>query len=715
VLVGASEGRADMRVFLRPVSPPQRFEADPPLSPPAGNGGSHPEASPFRELLTEFRNLTERYGQALLALGEARGEVAALRSRVDLLEARMDMRLPLRPASTVAWELSERPSPQEASTEAPDGTDAPAEPATMVEAAPEAEAESAQAPMAMPEPAPEPEAEAEGEPEAPSVPEAPAPVDEAVESPAEPPVGAETPPVPEVRVDLPEPAVEEPAVEEPAAEEPAVEEPAVEEPAERSPEPKRRVSGGRAAVAGLAEALARAEDPTLAALPGAREAADALAALHRDMRRAEPVAEESVEAPVEAEAAELPQAAEVPEAAGVAAEAAAPEPSERVEGVDIPDFAPSEPEEPPAVEVVAPAEAAAASVAEELPPPAAESPYTTEVVEPDWFADGDFTWLDAGEGETTVEGAPVPAPPEPAHPEPAHPEPEEPDEPEATIEPPASEEMEHVEREDEGPAADAIQDAFDEPAADESGSEPEATTDEPTSGEMEHVEREDEGPAADAIQDAFEEPAAEPEPPEPGRAGAKGPDTVGFGLFRGQPTSAQAAPEQSAIVPDRPTSARDEEALLWFGDEFEAEHMEVAAEGWREQSAPVPPAGPKIAVSDAELERIAAAEGWDSEDVDAIRSYLGRTAGQVADESPPPSTAATEVAPSETTGQPSIEGRPSTGEPEPRSGAESHAAQPWAVDEPTTSPGPSPDQDWLRGRRSPAAGAYRRLRRLFDS
>ena len=50
--------------------------------------------SAFRELLTEFRNLTERYGQALLALGEARGEVASLRTRVDLLEARLDLRLP---------------------------------------------------------------------------------------------------------------------------------------------------------------------------------------------------------------------------------------------------------------------------------------------------------------------------------------------------------------------------------------------------------------------------------------------------------------------------------------------------------------------------------------------------------------------------------------------------------------------------------------------
>jgi hypothetical protein len=94
VLAGAPEGETGMRVFLHPRPAP----APAPISPPpAENGGPRDpdrELSPFRELLTEFRNLTERYGQALLALGESRGEVAALRSRVDLLEARMDLGLP---------------------------------------------------------------------------------------------------------------------------------------------------------------------------------------------------------------------------------------------------------------------------------------------------------------------------------------------------------------------------------------------------------------------------------------------------------------------------------------------------------------------------------------------------------------------------------------------------------------------------------------------
>ena len=105
VLSGVPDGETGMRVFLQPRPAPPAVE-----EPTRSNG--HPnaretdgEASPFRELLTEFRGLTERYGQALLALGEARGEVASLRSRVDVLEARMDLRLPYAspPSSDPAW------------------------------------------------------------------------------------------------------------------------------------------------------------------------------------------------------------------------------------------------------------------------------------------------------------------------------------------------------------------------------------------------------------------------------------------------------------------------------------------------------------------------------------------------------------------------------------------------------------------------------------
>ena len=81
------------------------------------------EASPFRELLTEFRGLTERYGQALLALGEARGEVASLRSRVDVLEARMDLRLPF--SSPMKPLLADPPPSSEPTRRASDRRAAP--------------------------------------------------------------------------------------------------------------------------------------------------------------------------------------------------------------------------------------------------------------------------------------------------------------------------------------------------------------------------------------------------------------------------------------------------------------------------------------------------------------------------------------------------------------------------------------------------------------
>jgi hypothetical protein len=103
ILSGAPDGETGMRVFLQPRPAPlppavdERFQG-------SERQAREPEveASPFRELLTEFRNLTERYGQALLALGESRGEVASLRSRVDLLEARFDLRLPMQPPMQAA-------------------------------------------------------------------------------------------------------------------------------------------------------------------------------------------------------------------------------------------------------------------------------------------------------------------------------------------------------------------------------------------------------------------------------------------------------------------------------------------------------------------------------------------------------------------------------------------------------------------------------------
>ncbi|HUF06460.1 MAG TPA: hypothetical protein VMP86_03615 [Candidatus Binatia bacterium] len=131
VLSGAAEGETGMRVYLQPRPAPATPE------PRRANGDRdrdepERELSPFRELLSEFRGLTERYGQALLALGEARGEVATLRSRVDLLEARMDLRLtgspqPSAPASWASTPIPPAPAADEATT-TPDGHDDEDEP-----------------------------------------------------------------------------------------------------------------------------------------------------------------------------------------------------------------------------------------------------------------------------------------------------------------------------------------------------------------------------------------------------------------------------------------------------------------------------------------------------------------------------------------------------------------------------------------------------------
>ena len=210
--------------------------------------------------------------------------------------------------------------------------------------------------------------------------------------------------------------------------------------------------------------------------------------------------------------------------------------------------------------------------------------------------------------------------------------------------------------------------------------------------EVDHVERQQEGPAAEAIQEAFDEPQATPESnaqawPAQDRGPITGSGGVGFGLFR---SSDDAPPAR--VVPTPPT---EEEAILWFGDEFEAGDLEVAAPGWRDQerleAAPQPEAEhdpapereasvsggteepqpePEAEVTEPTDEEIArlAAQGWDSAEVEAIRSYLGRAPGIAhpqGDLAPGPST-------------------------------------------------PAHDQDWLRGRRGPAATAYRRLRRLFQ-
>ena len=106
VLAGGLDDRRRWRVHLAeavPESPPPASRAvEVPRESDAGTDTATATASAtaesgqhFRDLLAELRNLQERYGQALLALGEARGEVAVLRTQVAQLTARVDLRLPI--------------------------------------------------------------------------------------------------------------------------------------------------------------------------------------------------------------------------------------------------------------------------------------------------------------------------------------------------------------------------------------------------------------------------------------------------------------------------------------------------------------------------------------------------------------------------------------------------------------------------------------------
>jgi hypothetical protein len=568
VLSGAPEGDGGMRVFLQPRpgrgSPLSAAREEPQRT--NGNGG-HAEAagegSPFREILTEFRSLTERYGQALLALGEARGEVAALRSRVELLEARLDLRLPgPRTSSTVAWEMPEYipptpPAPEAPAPEAPAAAGAPDEP------------EAAESPL------PEPSlAEAD--------------VKAAAE--AGEPLSIHEPPAP-----VPGPLEERP---------------------EKGSSRRRRLLRSHSAIAGIAEALERAQDPTLADLPGAREAAEALAALQAEVEARtdtlEPEAlvdeaavssEREAIAPLEPEPPAEP-ASEVsfvePAAATSAQELVDEEPSVDAQPpVPVAEVAETELEPEPAEaepELAATLEAEqtgeepeAAGVAEGGPdrvPTAASvpSPYTTEVVEPDWFADGDFTWLEAAQAEPSNEEAEEVASGEPGPQVAAMGAP-------STLETDVPKETE--EAADAVPAAEAIQDAFEpaEPDAPEPEPEPAVAAEnpepepEPVTGAVQEPEPEEahEAPAVDAIQEAFDETFDSAEPPAHEVEPAVGPD-IPEPSDRAA-TAAEFQPEPEASTAEEEVAAEPERVL----------EAEIAPDqAWRDQAA-----APAEAIQDA--------------------------------------------------------------------------------------------------------------------
>jgi hypothetical protein len=667
VLFGTPEGDS-MRVFLKSHPGPIATAAthdDPPRT--NGNGGSHgqnAEASAFRELLTEFRNLTERYGQALLALGEARGEVAGLRSRVDQLEARFDLRLPPPLDDTpVAWESSIPPA-----------------------ATPES-------PLAMPAPASTPRA----------------PVRRAARSPK-----ATAP---------------------------------------------RKAPSPREAVAGFAEALARAQDPNAADL------GEAVAEV------VEPVAEVGAPPTVVSGAAfeEPMPAAEA--ASGEAASTTAPVVVEGEQSLAA--EATLEALAPAAIPVEDAAfqEAAAGQPAAEEAPVEVEPPtYSAVVVEPDWFADGDFAWLDAAEMEAGGPAEVVTTLPEAAEPEPeletvaaatetaaetAAAEPE--------SEPVAAEpepEFETVAAATETAAETGAAEPEPEPVAVEPETEPVAVEPEtePTAAEPEpQMLEEPLGPddaqalpelemPAERAAEPYPEPipqfAAESEfepwrPPEPSIAEVSTGPTV---------TDAP-EPRTVADAPEPPTmraaiAVEDaEEEIMWLGGEPEPspfirdeppQQHRADAGAWPSADM-APPAvevmRPPLAMTEDELARLALDEGWDEAEVAAIRAMI----------TPPPSArvdlpgatelheamAALEAVPVRS--EPAFDlsrqwAKPAPDDDEPMPPSD------WAFQTEPASPPAAPrsptdvtstlrqaaaDAGWLGRRQGPAAAAYRRLRRLF--
>ena len=633
VLAGTPEDGGGMRVYLqgRPMEPivgrPPEGRSEEPASRSAGgngNGGEHSqpgsEASPFRELLTEFRNLTERYGQALLALGEARGEVASLRTRVELLEARIDLRLPSAPP-LMQWSPPQQPMPQE--PEAPRDR--------IVETLPEPMAEAAAD-----------RSQAEAEPEAAAgdvessilatsleeesisgVHEAHAPAMERGPAPAEAPVG-------------------------------------------KSSRRRRRRQSARSATQEFPAALARAQDPTVSQLPGGDETQVAFNELRQRIRR-ESLADEASE-PMEAIAEE----AEEPEEAMGFGESAAP--AEEVE-LDLlladdelgggmyevtaanvvtlepaepllePEPAPMDQEQQAAAQPVAPEEVGPiqeaqlgipeasansldlAQAAKEAEPDealedlqalepaptgqeeqtaaaepseqtvAAAPAYSHEWDEPDWIAEEDVDW-GAGESQASREPVAMGESPEIGWDEP----------PAATAEAPVEEAAEGDDAEDQ-----SLSDL----------SEPNDLSDLSDLSETAALVADLE-PAPSPSPEASERRAIEVEAVGP-PAGPDAPLEVPSEVREDQP------PETGSV-----TAQSSEEELMWLGDEFRAGPTAWSAPG-RATTIPKPMAPPAeegtvSAAEDEALARLAVERGWDDEELHAIRSLLAQPVRTSLDE-----------------------------------------------------------------------------------
>jgi hypothetical protein len=612
VLTASSQQDGSLRVHLQPSGPDaepirQRPAPGPSARPshaadPAGYGPGM-EGSPFRELLTEFRHLTERYGQALLALGEARGEVASLRGRIERLEARMDLSLPAgRPETHVTdW----RPAALPASASDPGSpealvtfsTDAAEESAPPPEATAAEEEVVAEAELA-PEPTVEPEPEA--------------------------PVAAEGTPKPEVEQ-------------------------------EAEPRPKLRLRGPRLALEGIADALARAVDPSSPILEV--EATEAVTAYQATTEASEA---QAVQADETAEPIQPPdEFADLLAVDGIAVDASIDE-----EVVPVPIDEPAILASPALDEAVEASEEEGLvwldavetepedGLTEAVPPSEPPLDSAIDETEPEWPED----WIEeesdpfvAWEPAPEPEEAPVAAEAEQARAPEGEPEPE-PDpagdtepmgaelqpgpagdnepmgaepEPEPELEPAPGPEPEPLPAEAE-PQFEPEPVAQDEPEPVKAVAEPEpwslAAEAEPVF-EPEPVAEHEPEPAADAM------PVEEDESSAAGQEEPAGEVFEQTAIVEAEAADEPAAQERAIVEEEaaRAEPGADEVELLWLGPQdepapFESE-LEIAAAGWQEAETEASGQETETDV-DEHLARIAEDQGWEPSEVEAMRLFL---------------------------------------------------------------------------------------------
>ena len=377
------------------------------------------------------------------------------------------------------------------------------------------------------------------------------------------------------------------------------------------------------------------------------------------------------------------------------------------------------------------------------------------MVEPDWFADGDFSWLDAADIEAraqpqAIAAAPLPAPAEvggEAESQ-AEPEPVADAQPDPTVEVASLPEPEP----EPEPVPESVVEGLSltEPAAEpQIAAEPQVAPEPPVEvasltepvAEPQIAADLEVAPEPPVEVASLTEPVAEPEVAAESQV-AEAPRVA-----------PQLDPEptvESAIAFEVPqpveVSGADEEPVMWLGGQRDAaDEIEIAATASHPESPPAPrrdpvawPAtdrgggvtqavAPPLAMTEEELAQLARDEGWDDAEVSAIRAMISRPAlGAVELPGAAELDEAMSALQAVPIGSRSDEAAPRQWAKSATPDEETSPYQDWAFEvEPAPAETPArqlalaprsaaPDPEWLRRRRGPAATAYRRIRRLFN-